>query len=269
MGWRGGARWTLGIGLAVLGMTDTAVTGANPAATQAIQEHPLHLVTEEAPPLTIVGEDGGLSGASVDIVRAMAARANVPITLDVYPWARAIHSAETTAGTCVFSTWVTEARLPRFRWVRSLGMDGMALFALETSPIAATTRPEDLQGLSIVTTRGWAILEELQRLDLDDQIRTLDRDPQNLTVLASGRADLWAGARSSAPFIARQHGLTLRTILSIKDVDLGLACHRSTPEAVIRRLQAVLDRLWADGTVQTIRSRYYGTPLSVLTHPRP
>jgi polar amino acid transport system substrate-binding protein len=58
----------------------------------AMAEAPLELATEDSPPLNYL-ENGEVTGPSVDLVRNMAERAEVPIGIEVMPWARAYQQA--------------------------------------------------------------------------------------------------------------------------------------------------------------------------------
>ena len=84
------------------------------------QSAALRLTTENSPPFNMM-EGDKIVGRATDLVREMAERAKLTISIDMLPWARAYNMALKDADTCVFSTTRTPEREPLFQWVAPLG----------------------------------------------------------------------------------------------------------------------------------------------------
>ena len=221
---------------------------------QAVRaDAPLELATEDSPPLNYV-ENGEPAGPSVDLVRAIARRAEVPIVLEVMPWARAYQQALDRPGNCVFSTTITDQRRPLFKWVGPLMHYDWVIYG-RTGGAIALHALEDAKPYVIGVYRGdvvQAYLEELGGYHLE-----IAQDfAGGLRELSAGRIDLFAGPRG-AQLVTKREGITnLQELLLFRSVPVGLACNRAVPDSVIGRLQAALDSLEADGKAGEIRRAY-------------
>src|SRR6202041_3950322 len=100
----------------------------------AAAESPLQIVTEEGPPLNYL-ENDMVIGPATDLVRALAERAAVPITIELLPWVRAYQQALDRPDTCVYSTAMSEERKPLFKWVGPLMNFAWVIYGRVDSPI--------------------------------------------------------------------------------------------------------------------------------------
>jgi len=110
----------------------------------------LLLTTEEAPPFNYTSEDGkSITGSATEIVREAFRRAGLAYRIEIYPWARAYHLAQTEADTCVFSTTRTEEREKLFRWVGPVA----------TSEWVMIARADDEIRLKTLDATRWVAIE--------------------------------------------------------------------------------------------------------------
>jgi polar amino acid transport system substrate-binding protein len=216
-------------------------------------EAPLQIATEESPPMNY-RENGQVTGEATDLIRAVADRAAVPISIELLPWVRAYKRAIDQPDSCVYSTTMTEERKSLFKWVGPIGQNEWIIYGRSDSPIVLRT-VEDAKPFVLGVYNGDARVDYFEGLggyhlsiapDFIGAVRQL----------SAGHSDLLAGDRSVLVF-ARREGITnLKPLLVFKRVPVALACNRAVPDATIDKLQAALDELEADGKAEEIRRTY-------------
>lgn len=90
---------------------------------------PLRLYTEEYPPINF-SDAGEPAGLSVELVRELARRSGLPITVTVVAWARAYGEARTRPDTGVFVAVRTVEHEPLFQWVGPITVSITSLYGL-------------------------------------------------------------------------------------------------------------------------------------------
>ena len=149
-----------------------AVVAAMLAATPA---RALTLLTEENPPFSFT-EKGKVQGSAAEIVRDMAARAGVPVTVEVLPWDAAYVRAQGQRDTCLFATARLENRERLFLWVGPIATDPWAVYGKADFALPIKS------------------VKELAPY----KIGTVVRDAKNDFLRENGVNDLRAGARRRA-----------------------------------------------------------------------
>lgn len=214
----------------------------------------LILTTEEAPPFNYSTDQGKtIVGIATEVVHELFKRAEVGYTIKMYPWARAIEMGHYDKNTCVYSTTRTEEREKSFLWVGPIAPNDWVLFAKEDSPITLDSL-EAARQYKIGGYRGDAIT-----LYLQSQKFTIDEagnDDQSVQKLAAGRIDLWATGVSAGPFISAKRQIKVKPLLNFKKTELYLACNTSIPQATIDKLNATLQTMSKDGTIDAINKNY-------------
>ncbi|MCD7111556.1 transporter substrate-binding domain-containing protein [Rhizobium sp. DKSPLA3] len=239
-------------GMALLGVLLPTIPALaqSPETPETLQT--LTLLTEEYPPFAFT-QDGEITGSSVDQVRRIMAEVHPDYTLDIVPWARAIATAETDPATCVFTTTLLPERIPRFKWVSPLNIDTLMLVgrtggkALPRSVEAAkaftvAVHKDDL-GEIFARKQGFRHVDTAPSIDL------------SLKKLLAGRVDLVLLTRKTFDDL-RTQGEPLDAILDVETTRSGIACNKAVPDRLIADMQAVLDRLIADGTQAEMERRY-------------
>ncbi|MEI9982720.1 MAG: transporter substrate-binding domain-containing protein [Aliidongia sp.] len=223
------------------------------AAPQAPADEPLRLLTNDNPPFSIVHGDR-VGGLSVDVLKEMSARAEVPLTLEAYPWVRAYDEAQNRTDTCVFSA----ARLPDrellFSWVGPLATNSWALFGRSDFPGTLNSLEEARRYVIGGETEEAKTVYLIARgFDID----RLPNDNLNPQRLVQGRIDLWVSGLQTAPAKAAEVGITaIKPVLVFRQEPIYLACNPAVPARTIRQLQAALDAMRADGKLAAITRRY-------------
>ncbi|WP_313086073.1 ABC transporter substrate-binding protein [Pseudomonas sp.] len=238
------------------------VTGLSLAAGAAgAAPEQINLLTENFPPYNMAvdgknfARDENITGIAADIVREMFRRAGVDYTLTLrFPWERIYKMALEMPGYGVFVT----ARLPErealFRWVGPIGPDDWVLLARGDSTLEIDSLAQAGQ-YRIGAYKGDAIAEHLAAEGLQPALAL--RDQTNVEKLQGGAIDLWATGDPAGRFLAKQQGVIgLKRVLKFDSAELYLALNKDVPEATVAKLQAALDEMNADGTLNTITNRY-------------
>lgn len=234
----------------------SAVVSTAPALAQTSSSpdtpQTLTMLTEEYPPYGFT-QDGEITGSSVDMVRRIMAEVHPDYRLDIVPWARAIATAENDPGTCVFTTTLLPERVSRFKWVTPLNVDVMMLVG-RAGGSALPRSLEAAKSFTIAVYNG----DSGELFALAQGLPHLDRAPSldlSLKKLLAGRADLILLTQKTFDEL-REEGLPLEAVLEVDTTSAGIACNKAVPDKTIAAMQAVLDRLIADGTQARINSHY-------------
>ncbi|AQS61164.1 hypothetical protein AGRHK599_LOCUS1928 [Rhizobium rhizogenes] len=211
----------------------------------------LFLTTEIYPPYSLQAADGSVRGVYFDQLKIVLEETGTSYEVAVMPWARAIALATTQAMHCVFATARTQEREKLFKWVSPIHIDRNILVARRKADISISSL-EDARKYRVGTQRGdytETLLETLGFPQVD-----VGADFQiTLHKLKAGRIDLMPMSESTFRSLPAD---TFREVITLTRQQLGLACNKSVPDALIAKLQARLDRLIADGTQQRIFDRY-------------
>ncbi len=222
----------------------------------------IDLLTENFPPYNMAADgknfarEENIRGIAADIIREMFQRAGIDYTLTLrFPWERIYKMALETPGYGVFVT----ARLPEreelFKWVGPIGPDDWVLLARGDSTIEVDSL-EQARQYRIGAYKGDAIAEHLVAQGLQPTLAL--RDQVNVEKLQSGAIDLWATGDPAGRFLAKQQGVSgLKRVLRFDSAELFLALNRQVSDETVEKLQAALDQMRADGTINTITGRYF------------
>ncbi|KPY36285.1 MULTISPECIES: substrate-binding periplasmic protein [Pseudomonas syringae group] len=241
------------VGAGVL-LSEVARAGTSPAYSMV-------LLTENYPPYNMAADgknfaqDSNINGIAVDVVREMFKRAGVGYNLTLrFPWERVYKLALEKHGYGVFSTVRTPERENLFKWVGPIGPVDWVLLAPANSTVALSSL-EQARGYRIGAYKGDAVAEHLALKGLDPVVMLRDQD--NARKLVSGQIDLWATADPVGLYLAKQEGITdLKTVLRFHTAELYLALNKDTPQDVVDRLQAALDKMRDEGKLKKINDRY-------------
>lgn len=245
--------WLMGVG-ALLLMSGMARAEIDP-------NYNVVLLTENFPPYNMAingknfAQEDNIDGIAADVVREMFKRAGVAYSLTLrFPWDRIYKLALEKPGYGVFVT----ARLPEreelFKWVGPIGPDDWVLLASGDSNLVVNSL-QQAKGYRIGAYKGDAIAEHLEKQGL--QPITSLRDQENAKKLVAGQIDLWATGDPAGRYLARQEGVSgLKTVMRFNSAQLYLALNREVPDEVVQKLQTELDKMRAEGFVDTILNSY-------------
>ena len=214
----------------------------------------LILTTEDAPPFNYSTDSGKtIVGSATEVIHELFKRAEVAYTIRMFPWVRAIEMAHYDKNTCVYSTTRTEEREKSFLWVGPVAPNDWVLFAKADSTLKLDSL-EDAKKFKVGGYRGDAVTLYLQgqKFVIDEAVN----DEQSVQKLNGGRIDLWATGISAGPFIAAKMNIKVKPLLTFKKTELYLACNNSVAAETIDKLNATLQAMVKDGTIDTINKKY-------------
>lgn len=217
----------------------------------AAQAQTITFTTEEYPPFTY-REGDEIKGAMVEQVRTIMSGVG-PYTIEMMPWARAYAQAKTTPMSCVFSTAHTVERDPLFKWVQPLLIGRSYLVKHKGSPVVATTL-EQARQYSVGTWREDYTETLLRKLEFP-KIDVANNMPATLKKLMNDRIELMP---ISALYYDRlvKEGQPVERVLTLSEQTTGIACQPDFPEDLLRKMQAALNGMIADGTQKKIFLQY-------------
>ena len=219
------------------------------------------LMTENFPPYNMAtngknyAREENLNGVAVEVVREMFTRAGIKYHMTLrFPWARIYKLALEKPNHGVFVTARLEEREKLFKWVGPIGPDDWVMLAKADSPITLANLDEAKQ-YRVGAYQGDAISEHLLSKGL--QPMTALRDQENVQKLLEGKIDLWATGDPAGRYLAKQEGVSgLKTVLRFDSAQLFLALNPETPDEVVSKLQAELDKMRQEGFIDKVLKRY-------------
>lgn len=223
-------------------------------ASQAQPVPRLYLTTEAAAPHSML-EGKRVVGIGTDTVREIMGRAHIEHTIELLPWKRAYTAALERSDTCVFSTTRTPERETLFKWIGPIGEADWVLMGRADRKLQLNTLDE-ARRFRIGTYNGDA-------RDLYLRARGFNVDPApndliNPRKLMANRIDLWAASirRGSAALARMGYADKIVPVLVFNRIRVYLACNRAVPDTLTTRMEAALESMERDGTLQRILHRY-------------
>jgi polar amino acid transport system substrate-binding protein len=221
----------------------------------------LHVTTESSPPSAMMGE-GRIIGFATDKIRAIMERAGVDYDIEILPWKRAYLLARTQANTCVYSTTRVPDRESTFKWIGPTHENDWTLFGRADRDYGISTL-EDARKYRIGAYNGDVRSDALIAQGfIVDTVRDKLSNPRKLLV---NRIDLWASSVRVGSALVAENGWSgqIVPVLTFKRTDLYLACHRSVPDALVRKMNAALRAMNSEGVSAAIERKYHyvGAPV--------
>lgn len=242
-----------------------ALLRALPAVAQSLNAAPtpvLQAFTENLPPLNYEDERTA-RGFSVELLEAMAGQAKLGLGIKVLPWARAIHMAQSTPNSVLFSLTRTPEREAQYLWVGPISDRRIMVYQLARSAPLTLKTVDDLRGLRVGAVRESATARQLQS-EGSVGAGLLDLAPDygaNVRKLLAGRVDVIVSQDWTVAWHLAQHRLPFSTVRAVLPYDADKSywygLRLDTDPVVVQRLQAALDTLRKDGRYERLRLRYF------------
>lgn len=232
----------------------------------AAQAQPLHLYTEEYPPINF-SRDGEPTGLATEVVQEIMRRTGQGAPISVVPWARGYQQALSRPNTGLFVTMRTREREVLFKWVGPITRSVASFYALRSSFLAIKRLEEAREYGEIAVPRDWYSHQRLVSLGFTN-LTPVTGPAQVVSMLKRGRVKLMV-----------LDNLTLSTLLAQGDIkvdevqllfefvhsDSYIAFSQDTDDALIARWQLELDGMKTDGSFAAIHQKWLpGEPLPPL-----
>jgi polar amino acid transport system substrate-binding protein len=216
----------------------------------------LRIYTENSPPANYLA-GGRLQGLSVEIVREILRRRNIPDSIEMVPWARGYALALNQPNVALFSTTRLPQREKLFKWVGPIYSQTWGLYGKQGSGI----KIKSLEAARRVARIGTYYQDAKEQYLLAQGFQNLvsaNKNLSNIRHLMDGSIDLWVSSDFNMPFLARQAGIEpdkLELVFAFKKVQNYIAFSVQTPDSYIHQWQQTLDVIKRDGTYDRLSHR--------------
>lgn len=243
------------------------------ACTMSLVVHaqPLHLYTEEYPPINF-SRNGQPTGLATEVVREIMRRTGQNAPIQVVPWARGYQQAQVRPNTGLFVTMRTREREPLFKWVGPLTRNVVSFYALRSSALDLQNLEQARHFGEIAVPRGWYSHQRLLTEGFTNLIPVTGPD-QMINMLKRGRVKLMVSDNLSLSTLLAQGDIQaneVQRLFTFMHSDSYIAFSLGTDDALIQRWQRELDGMKADGSFAAIHLKWLpGEPLPELDKAAP
>ena len=154
---------------------------------------------------------------------------------------------------CIFTAGYNRERARQFAWITPTLKDEMVLLKRKDGSKGPASMKEAL-GMKVGSQRGDFAVEVLEGLGFTNIDLAADID-LSVRKLVSGRIDLMPTSIKTYESLVRR-GEPVEKAMAMSGQIFGIACNKQTPPALIRRLQAELNKLIASGEQDRIFAAY-------------
>ncbi|MEH6625358.1 MAG: transporter substrate-binding domain-containing protein [Motiliproteus sp.] len=236
------------------------------ATTNALAESqmavPYRWVSEHYPPYNYQDENGHAKGMSVDVVKAIWERMEVPEAdrkIEFMPWARGYSIAQSELNAVIFSTTYTDDRLEKFLFVGPVFPVNVVILARKSDRLQVTT-VDQLNKLKLGVVRQDIGEQLLLKRGVDaSAIVSTNSVHQLIKLLDLGRIDGIAYGYEIAVWSMRELNIELsqyEIVYPLLEGQLGFAFNKKVDKDQLQRMQAVLEALKSEGVLEKIRKNY-------------
>ncbi|WP_166268633.1 substrate-binding periplasmic protein [Marinobacter caseinilyticus] len=221
----------------------------------------LYFYTENFPPYNMSAtgrafehKGDSIDGLCTDMVKAMMQHTELDYIIKLRNWDYGYNRVLDKKNHGIFCTTFTEKRSSQFKWIGPLTQNLWTIFAPPGSTVKIDSI-EDVRGKKIGGYRNDVKTVFLQ--DMGIEVSALDSDELNPKRLALGQIDLWIADRLGGFYLASQQDVEgMVPAYSFNDTDLYLAMNPSTPDEVIKELNAALEKVKKTGMFEAIGDKY-------------
>jgi polar amino acid transport system substrate-binding protein len=216
---------------------------ALPCGTARAQ--PLQLLVFANPGLFDVAADGTVSGPGANVLAKIGQLSGVPLDILALPIPCALATASSMPGSCAVGLARTPEREASFLWAGPLASGALVIYARadETQALQGLL---DLRGRGVVVQRESAPAAWLREQGIAAQ--ETNNSVTALRMLQARRVDFWfANELAAEPVIRTEAGPAVRSMLTLRRVDVYVACQVATPPEQVDRLHQAIQKLRRQG----------------------
>jgi polar amino acid transport system substrate-binding protein len=230
--------------------------------TGVVGAQEITVVTEEFPPFSYT-ENGEITGASTEIVRATLAKAGIQANIRVYPWARAYWMASEQKNVLIYTLARTPEREELFKWIGPIVPPiRAALFKLKKRTDIVLTSLDDAKQYDIGVVKNDGGHQILLQYGFEDKknLFPVTKGEQNIQKLLAERIDLFFSDSLFVMMKTKELGLPVEQIEEVflaMEVENYMAFSEQTSDELVERVRTAFEQLKADGTVEAIIDTYF------------
>lgn len=213
--------------------------------SQAEQHTKLLVVTEHWPPFNYKLPDNSIGGIATKRVIEILNRAEIDFEIQLYPWARAYHLAQSQRNVLIYSIYRNKEREKFFHWICPiLPTTELFLFTLSNSRIQANDIDElKKYTIGIVRKEVASIYLKAKGFKEGDNLFVSTNDDINLKALINRKIDFIIGTVPSMTARLRAIGKDFSTLRKIRFAGINentehcMALSLATPQHIVKKLQ--------------------------------
>ena len=216
------------------------------------------IIAEDLPPYNFVDEKGFITGQSVDLLRKMMIRADIPAPIEMMQWTNAYNLALKEKNTAIFSITRTPAREDLFIWVGPIAHSKDIFYANKNSNFKINLLEDAKRVKSICAYKDDSKALYLLSNGFTNLVYEKD-DLACIKKLASNQVDLWIADYRSVPYLLTLSNIDASVILPIYDIqkkDYYIAFSKDTSQKTITRYKEALNAMQSDGTYDSLIRQY-------------
>lgn len=253
----------MAVSLARRCLLSLALCGAAASAAPADGSPGLVAYTEQWPPYNF-SEGGKVRGIATDMLRAACTQAQLRCDIQIVPWARGYKLVRHSPNTLLYTTARRPEREDHFLWVGPLLPRTTWVYAHKL-PEGTVRDARDLAGLRIGVVREEAARQDL--LAAGVPASALVEESSNDMVfrllmgdLVNAMVDTEVGMAWNLRSVGRPVGSVSKVFKLSEDGAYYFALNLQSDPALVRKLQQAVDKLRADGRLDTIVKNYEPAP---------
>ncbi len=237
---------------------------ANTTALSGDDQPGLHFLTEHSPPGQFLTPDGDVAGATVDLLKVIAANLQQDVQFSLLSWARAYEIALQEENTVLFETARIPQREERFKWVGPVKLFDMRLYG--SGKLAGFSGDVNQLHLrhSACGYRGATHVSYLKALGFEEgkNLTLTSRAGDCLQMMQRGRTDIVALNYYRYGDQATEQGVAFYAIAPLYFSELFLAFSPFISDSVVASWQQALFNSYRDGVMRNIYSPHY--PMAMI-----
>ncbi len=228
------------------------------------KQQTFRIITEEFPPYNYT-KNGKITGISTEIVREILKRLGHPDNIELIPWSEGYNLILKNEHTILFSTTRSPQREKLFRWVGPLVPNNVVFYARKGSGLPVNSL-DDAKNISKIGVYKDDFGEQLLIKKGFTNLDSVIDNKENVQKLVDGKIDLWAINELTGKHLAQQVGLAdkIENVFLVDKKAMYIAFSKNTPDYIIKKWQAVLDKMHSDGSYARIFLKWLdiqsGTP---------
>jgi polar amino acid transport system substrate-binding protein len=228
----------------------------------AVYAEKVQVVTEEYPPYNYT-DSGKVTGMSTEVVKLVLKEAKVEYAgIQSAPWARVYNTALTQPNILIYSIGRSQEREAKFKWVGIIAPYDVYLFKLKENTALKLSSLDGAKGKKTGVVRDDVRAQYLKGKGFSDiDLDIGDNDSMNLMKLFAHRIDMFPIDEVGASFLAQQRGFDfskMEKVFYLKELSSGLymAFSKETPDDVVVKCKAALEKIKKDGRFDQIKNKY-------------
>ena len=240
--------------LAVAGLTPTVK-----AAPEAVS-----FCFNDWPPYSVM-KDGEAEGITVETLREAADRAGFAATFRELPWKRCLQMVEAGQVDAVMDA----AERDEYLQGEASSTVYTNTFWVRADDPSKTFNSSILQGKSVGLVAGYRYGDELDEILSQPGVQKeySKDDSTNIRKLSFKRVDVIISDFASTQYFAKENGLSLRALMPSHSFDRLYQSFNKNKASAQSRINAALQSMIADGTVDTIYRNKLGVSFSDVVRP--